>query len=519
MTPATPSRADVPVEYPGSVLDLVEAGFRSRPDAIAVVDPDGSLTYGQLDTLTRRVAAGLRERGAGNSATVAVHARTSRWAIVAMLGVLRAGAGYVPVDATFPAERQRRMLELSGAALVLVGPDVAPEPGPWTAIDVRQLVDSTPPAGHTWRGPTAYTLFTSGTTGNAKAVVVPSAALAYSTAARLAYYPGPVDGFLLCSSISFDSSVAGIYWTLATGGRLIIPSDRPANLVPVLKAAEAHRASHLLMVPSLYALLLRAASPAQLADLTTVIVAGETCPPQLVARHAAVVPGAVLYNEYGPTECTVWSTVHRCGPDDARSPAVPIGEPIPGTTVRLLTPGGDEPVPAGATGELCVSGPGVASGAALYRTGDLASVAADGLLRFHSRLDDQLKLGGVRIELAEIEQAIAAHPVVRAAGVGRVHADRGGTVLVAFVVPESSTVDGPAVDDSTMDGNAVDGSTMDGRAVDGSTMDIGGLRAFLLARLPAVAVPRTYFAVETLPAQPNGKLDRRALDHLAAGRS
>jgi non-ribosomal peptide synthetase component F len=478
--------AGAPFAYPDNVLDLIEVHLRERPEAVALVDPGGSLTYGQLDTMTRTVATGLRDRGVDTGVPVAVHARLSRWAVVAMLGVLRAGAGYVPVDATFPVHRQRRMLDLSGAALVLAEPGVAPESGPWTTVGLQQLMDGTHPAPRTWRGPTAYTLFTSGTTGDAKAVAVPSTALAYSTAARLAYYPDPVDGFLLCSSISFDSSVAGIYWTLATGGRLIIPSDRPSNLVAVLKAAVAHRASHLLMVPSLYALLLRAA-PAQLADLTTVIVAGETCPPDLVARHVAVGPDAVLYNEYGPTECTVWSTVHRCDPRDAAAASVPIGVPIPGTSVSLLPPDGGGPVPPGAIGELCVAGPGVASGAASYRTGDLASLSPDGLLRFHGRVDDQLKLGGVRIERAEIEHAIGAHGAVHAAGVGRVNADRENAGLVAFVVPEDSTV------------------------------DVAALRTFLLARLPAVAVPRTYVMVDALPVQPNGKLDRQALDRLAIG--
>jgi non-ribosomal peptide synthetase component F len=483
MTAAIWSRAGAAVEYPGSVLDLVDTAFGERPDAVAVVDPDGALTYRQLDDVTRAVCAGLRERGVQTGATVAVHCRLSRWAIVAMLGVLRAGAGYVPVDAAFPAHRQRSMLERSAADLVLVEPGVPPEPGPWTAVDLAELAGARPAAGGTWRGPVAYTLFTSGSTGEAKPVAVPSAALAYSTAARLAYYPDPVDGFLLCSSISFDSSVAGIYWTLATGGRLLIPSDRPANLAAVLRTAATQRASHLLMVPSLYATLLRAVAPGQLAGLTTAIVAGETCPPELVARHAAVLPGCALYNEYGPTECTVWSTVHRCDPRDARADRVPIGEPIPGTAVSLLPPDGDGPVPDGVAGELCVSGPGVASGAPRYRTGDLASVGPDGLLRHHGRLDDQLKLGGVRIELAEIEQAVAAHPAVLAAGAGRVRAGRGE--LVAFVVPA------------------------------GSTVDIRDMRAFVLGRLPAVAVPRRYVEVDALPVLPNGKLDRRALDRLA----
>lgn len=471
--------------YPAHILDLLEPHLRPGSAAPAVIDPAGTLTYGELDALTRRLAADLRGQGLTAGDPVVVHARLSGWAVAALLAVLRAGGRYVPVDAAFPIERQRRTFRSSGARLVLAEPGVRPLPGPWRTVEAGPVAGAAGPAHDPVRGPAAYTYFTSGTTGEAKPVTVPAAALAYSTAARLAYYPDPVDGFLLCSSIAFDSSVAGIFWTLAGGGRLIIPSDRPANLLAVQRAAARHRPSHLLMVPSLYAVLLRSADPAHLASLATVVVAGEACPPALVARHFAVLPGTALYNEYGPTECTVWSTVHRCTPADASASTVPIGTPIPGTTVTLRSPQDGRPVPAGAIGELWIDGPGVASGTGPYRSGDLASLGPDGLLRFHGRLDDQLKLGGVRIELAEIEQALCDHPGVTAGAVGRAGEDAGRTRLVAFVVAEQP-------------------------------VDPAAVRAHLLVRLPAVAVPARYVVLDRLPTQPNGKLDRRALDRLAA---
>jgi len=469
-------RDDIQLPYPENVLDLVTPHLRQRPAGTALVDPAGALTYGQLDDATSRIAAGLRRQGVTDGDPVGVYARLSAWAVVAMLAVLRAGARYVPVDAAFPVERKRHTLGASGARLVLVEPGIEPPAGPWHTVDVAALAEQHQPMRGEHRGATAYTYFTSGTTGQAKAVTVPSSSLAYSTSARLAYYRDPVDGFLLCSSISFDSSVAGIFWTLASGGRLIIPSDRPANLLAVQKAAARHRASHLLMVPSLYTVLLRSMDTTGFADLTTVVVAGEACPPALVARHFASLPRVALYNEYGPTECTVWSTVHRCTPADAHAATVPIGEPIPGTSVTVRTPHGD-PVAPGAVGELWIGGPGVASGARYHHTGDLVSVGVDGLLRFHGRADDQLKLGGVRIELAEIEQTAAGYEGVAAAAVAR----SGSGGLVAFVVPADGTVDTRA------------------------------LRAFLLARLPAVAVPTRYVVLDELPTQPNGKLDRQAL--------
>ncbi|MFK3979526.1 amino acid adenylation domain-containing protein [Micromonospora sp. NPDC050397] len=472
--------------YPDHILDLLEPHLRPGSTGTAVVDSMTSLTYGELDELTRRVATGLRRRGVVEGEPVVVRARLSGWAVVALLGVLRAGARYVPVDAAFPVERQRLTLRQSGAALALVEPGVEPMAGPWRAVDLGALVDSVQAAGPGWRGPAAYTYFTSGTTGEPKAVTVPTPALAYSTAARLAYYQGRVDGFLLCSSISFDSSVAGIFWTLASGGRLVIPSDRPSNLVAVQRAAARHHATHLLMVPSLYAVLLRSADPTCLASLDTVVVAGEVCPPALVARHFAVLPDTALHNEYGPTECTVWSTVHRCTAADGATSTVPIGTPIPGTTVSLRSRTTGEPVPAGEVGEMWIGGPGVADGADHHRTGDLASVGPDGLLRFHGRVDDQLKLGGVRIALTEIERALTDYAGLAEGALGRVATGGGRIELVAFVVAA------------------------------GELPDTRAIRAFLLARLPAVAVPTRYVVLDRLPTQPNGKLDRGALDRLAS---
>ncbi|SIR29603.1 amino acid adenylation domain-containing protein [Micromonospora avicenniae] len=426
------------------IPDALAAQLRTRRQAPAVVDPEQALTYADLDGLSSAVALHLEQWGVTAGDPVIVHTRLSRWAVVAMLGVLRAGARYVPVDAAFPAARRELMISAGGASVILT----------------EELLTSLPPVGCSpWRdGPDAYTMFTSGSTGVPKPVTVSRAALSYSTKARLEYYGPPPQRFLLCSSISFDSSVAGIYWTLCTGGTLIIPSARPFDVRALVRAGAAHRPTHTLMVPSLYRLALRAPMP----SLSTVIVAGESCPPGLVDLHYERMPHAALYNEYGPTECTVWSTVHRCvqGEDP-----VPIGRPIPGTTVSI-----DD-------GELCISSPGVVSGGPVYRTGDRVSLGADGLLRYHGRVDEQLKVGGMRIEPAEIEHALMSHPAVLLAGVAVPYQG------VAFVVCAEP------VEPAT-------------------------LRAHLLDRLPAVAVPTVFERVPRLPTLPNGKLDRSALSRI-----
>ncbi|HEY2672993.1 MAG TPA: AMP-binding protein [Rugosimonospora sp.] len=470
-----------PLHHPDNVLDLIEPWLET--DRPAVVDPRIELSYRDLDTMSASMAAELIGRGVAVGDPVLVHARLSAWAVAAMLGVLRAGARYVAVDADFPAQRQQAMVAASGAAAALIEPGLArPAVG-----DSGDGSGSGSSAGGgdggrgaaTRRGPLAYTCFTSGSTGRPRAVTVPSAALAYSTAARLAYYAEPVTGFLLCSSISFDSSVAGIYWTLSCGGLLAIPSDRPADLAAMGRFADRYRCSHLLMVPSLYAVALAGGVGGSLGSLSTVVVAGEDCPPGLVARHFETVPGARLYNEYGPTECTVWSTVHHCVPADALGPRVPIGRPIPGTAVS---------VPSTGVGELSIGGPGVADGG-IYRTGDLVSLRGDGALLFHGRIDHQLKLGGVRVERAEIEHAVMSFPAVTQAAVA-IERIAGATQvggrprLVGFVVADGA-IDRPA------------------------------LRRHLLARLPAVAVPARIEVVSSLPRQPNGKVDHRAIDRLA----
>ncbi|MEU5781554.1 amino acid adenylation domain-containing protein [Micromonospora lupini] len=420
--------------------ETLAAQLRSRGGAPAVVDPEQTLTYADLEGLSSAVAGHLQRQGVAVGEPVIVHTRLSRWAVVAMLGVLRTGARYVPIDAAFPAARRELMADGSGARVRLT----------------EEVLAGLRPTRSAWRdGPDAYTMFTSGSTGVPKAVTVSRAALSYSTGARLEYYDHPPRRFLLCSSISFDSSVAGIYWTLSTGGTLIIASDRPFDVRALVRAGAAHRPTHTLMVPSLYRLVLRSPLP----SLTTVIVAGESCPPDLVDLHHERMPDAALHNEYGPTECTVWSTVHRCAVGED---PVPIGRPIPGTTVSI-----DD-------GELCISSPGVVSGGPVYRTGDRVSLGADGLLRYHGRVDEQLKIGGMRVEPAEIEHALMTHPAVLLAGVGVPY--RG----VAYVVCAEP-------------------------------VDRRALRAHLLDRLPAVAVPTVFERVARLPTLPNGKLDRRAL--------
>ncbi|MEQ1894626.1 MAG: non-ribosomal peptide synthetase, partial [Planctomycetota bacterium] len=363
----------------------------------------------------------------------------------------------------------------------------------------RESASAALPAARGSADDLAYVIYTSGSTGKPKGVPVTHANLAHSTRARLAYYRQPVERYLLLSSFAFDSSVAGIFWTLVSGGTLVLPPEgfeKELTELPALIARE--RPTHLLGLPSLWSLLLEQAPPDALASLTTVIVAGESCPPELVKRHHATLARTALFNEYGPTEGTVWSTVFDTAQPCAR-PQVPIGRPIPGAANYVLD-AAREPVPPGVAGELWIGGPGVVAGylerpeltaerfaddplmpgGRMYRTGDRARWLADGNLEFLGRIDQQVKVRGYRIELEEIEAVLGAHPAVRETLV-TARDDGQGLQLVAYVVASGAA---PVESD---------------------------LLRYLAERLPEYMLPARAITLSDWPRLPNGKIDRKAL--------
>src|SRR5258708_27632136 len=301
----------------------------------------------------------------------------------------------------------------------------------WRVVDQQPTQN---PAAMVAEEDLAYVIYTSGSTGKPKGVLITHRNLSQSNNARVDYYKDPVGRYLLLSSVGFDSSVAVIFHALCTGGMLVLPEPEfNWQLRQLASIISENRITHTLCVPSLYAELLEVAEVEQLASLRTVIVAGEACPRQLVDSHYRSVPGASLFNEYGPTEATVWSTVYRCEPAATRS-LVPIGRPIANTATYVLDRN-LQPVPMGIPGELYIGGAGVArgylnqpgltkdkfithpltpdSGERLYRTGDMVRHLSDGNIEFLARLDQQVKIRGARIELAEIEAALSEHPDVK----------------------------------------------------------------------------------------------------------
>jgi amino acid adenylation domain-containing protein len=402
--------------------ELFQAQAARTPDAVAVVHGDQRLTYAQLDARANGLAHQLRGLGVGPDDRVAVCATRALPTIVALLGVLKAGGAYVPLDPSYPDDRLRFMVADSAPVVVLVD---GAAPG-WAdgrvSVDMTQpLTADAPHVGGVSPDHLAYVIYTSGSTGWPKGVMVEHRNAVASTFARSLAYPAP-QRFLLLSSFSFDSSVAGIFGTLSGGGTLVLAdTDMARDPRRLATHIVDQNVDSLLCVPSLYQRILD-----ELPDdspLARVIVAGEACPAALVTASHQRFPQAVLFNEYGPTEATVWSTMHRCTPGED---PVPIGRPIANTRVYVLDHRG-EPAPAGVTGELYVAGAGVARGylnrpeltaerfktdpfvgGRMYRTGDLARWLPDGILEFAGRTDDQVKLRGYRVEPGEIEARLSS---------------------------------------------------------------------------------------------------------------
>ncbi len=504
---------------PHRTLDeLLRAGAAGRDDAPAVRIGARVLSHAELTRRADGLARRLVALGAGPGTLVGVEARRDLDLVVALRGVLAAGAAYVPLDPDYPVERLRHIVADCGLRLV-VRAGVEPADSPlaadaqlWDDLTIVELDDSTadaPPAHGAGEADLAYVIHTSGSTGLPKGVAITNRNIVESTSARFSVYPTPVERFLLLSSFAFDSSMVGLWWTLACGGTIVLPEPgRHLDVVHLAEVIERDAVTDLLALPSLYLALLEENAPARLRSLRRAIVAGETCTPAIVRAHRAACGQAALWNEYGPTEATVWSHAFEV-PADLDEPVVPIGRPVPNTTVAVLDDA-RRPVSVGRPGELYLGGIGLSpgylgrddltaerfvtlepDGARWYRTGDLVRWQADGTLVFVGRVDHQLKLRGHRIEPEEVEAVLVGVPGVREAAVS-VRGDGGSARLVAFVAGTSVDVD----------------------------------RVLTTARevLPAHEVPAAVVVVDAVSTTANGKLDRDALAALpvvtvqAAGR-
>lgn len=500
------------------IHELFEAQADRAPDAVAVTDEELSLSYFELESRANQLARYLRRRGVGPEVVVGIYIERSLDLVVAILGILKAGGAYFPLDPSHPGDRLRHILEDSRVQLVLscerLGTRLSDYGGELLFLDERreeigrESVERMPAAGIAEGA--AYLLYTSGSLGRPKGVAISHRGVV-NFLTSMSRRPGLTadDVFVSVTTPSFDIFGLELYLPLMTGAGLILPSkETTADGVKLLNALKSYGATVMQATPATWRLLLAAGWQGK--PMIKSLCGGEALTRALAddlrARSFSV------WNLYGPTETTIWSSVHELAEGESAAEAeegakgwVSIGRPIANTCLYVVDDG-YQPVPVIVSGELLIGGDGVAHGywrlpaltaekfvpdhlsgkpgARLYRTGDLVRWRANGALEFLGRIDNQVKVRGFRIETAEVEAALVNHPAVSQAVV--VASQVGGDQrLVGYVVPA------------------------EGRRHE--ELESGKLRGFLLERLPDPFVPSLFVTLDRLPLTPNGKVDRKAL--------
>ncbi len=469
---------------------------------VALAWEEETMSYAELDRASDALANELRDAGVASGDIVALGLGRSPEAIVAMLGVLKLGAAYLPVDLKYPPERLAFMLRDAGVHLLLAPHSrTALPPGIRTLVlagipapAARQLLPAVDPRA------LAYVMYTSGSTGEPKGVEIPHRAiLRLVMECRFMTLDDSVR-MLHAAPPGFDASTLEIWGPLLNGGVCVLHDEDIPTAAGLQRTISWHGVTSAWLTAALFNAVVDE-DPLALSGLVELLAGGEALSRPHVRRALDALPRLRLINGYGPTECTTFTTTHPIAASDLDAGSIPIGRPITETQAYICNPNG-ELMPFGLVGELLVGGLGVgrgylnrpeltaqkfvpdrfgADGGVLYRTGDLVRYRDDGAIEFVGRVDNQVKIRGFRIEPGEIETTLATHAEVQSCAVIPLQDPNLGTQLVAYVVsPEA-------------------------------TFSAARLRQFLAGSLPEFMVPAHFVRLDALPVTPNGKLDRRAL--------
>ncbi|MGJ7615325.1 MULTISPECIES: amino acid adenylation domain-containing protein [unclassified Variovorax] len=505
-----------PLDRSLTVTGMFSLQAKAAPHAVALAEGDMRMSYAELDTRSDELAHRLQRLGVRGGDAVGLLLDRSMAAIVALLGILKAGAAYVPVPTDFPAERIAYMLGEARAHHVMTTQAhhhlVPTERGEHAVLLLDEYANKAERSS--WNFPAidaesvAYVMYTSGSTGTPKGIEICHRAILRLVVGVDYVVLAPGRAVLHAAPLGFDAATLEIWGPLLNGGCCVIHEERVPTGAGLARAVARHDVHTAWLTAALFNAVVDD-DPAHLAGLRHLFTGGEALSVPHVRRAQAALPALALSNGYGPTECTTFAATHRIPsplPDGLRS--VPLGRPIKDTVLRVLSPS-MALLPTGFVGELCIGGHGLARGylrqpelsaerfvldpfggpgERLYRTGDLARWLGDGTLEFIGRRDGQVKIHGHRIETGEVEAAILAHPAVQSCAVVARPDGSGELRLVAYLVARGQKVSWDA------------------------------LRTHLAARLPAALVPSAQVWLAQLPVTPNGKLDRKALPEPAAER-
>lgn len=500
---------DLAIVETETIVSLFAQQVRRRPEAVAVTASGGSLSYRALDQNASTIALALHDCGIAKGNVVAVSMSRTPTFVTALLGILKAGAAYLPINPAWPAERVTKVLGIADARVTIVDGatkgDLPAKSSVLVAEDVLQSGCGTPPrplpAIDLSPEDLAYVNFTSGSSGTPKGVLVPHRGV---TSLLLGQTYAPLSPDLVTLqhfAPSFDPMTFEIWAPLLHGGRCALFGSTVPTIGRLAAAVIDQEINTVVLTASLFNMVVDDA-PEMLQSLQTLLVGGEALSPSHVRKARALAPELSIVNAYGPTEITFIATYFPIAEMREDASTVPLGYPLAHRGVHLLD-SDLQPVAGGETGEICISGPGVALGyirdpqktnqafvttdaidgksKRIYRTGDMGRISEDGLIEFNGRTDTQVQLNGFRIELEEIDRALVAHPNVKQAA-------------------------------TTLCGAGVNLELCAAVVVDGGVPD--DLSAFLAKSLPLYMVPRKIERLGKLPLNPHGKIDRKQVERI-----